>query len=447
MIKKGEEFMPGPCRSTGDFLSRHILVVTLALWIGALGAFGCRSKKPGEGAAESAVASAEMPAVPVSVSSVEVQAVKRRVSVVGTLRGFEQITLTPKVEGRIQEIHYDVGDRIAPHTTLLTLDPIDYQLAVEESQRALEQELSRLDLLQSPVGELDVEQLPSVERAQLVLENAKRQFERQKKLMATNAGVPQNYEIVETELKVADAALRQARIDARTTLATVRQREALLAVARQKLSETQVRSPTLAGTPTSGTPEEFVVSRRMASVGEIVRAFPSTPVFELVMDDVLKLHVMVPERYMAQVQLGLEVEVRVEAYPNEVFPGKIARINPTVDLQSRSFDVEAHVSNRDHRLKHGGFAKAEVIVATSDEALTVPLEAVTRFAGVSKVFTVSNDTAQEVEIAIGTQGPGWIEALGGISAGDLVVTSGQTRLANGTRVTIRKNVSQITKGN
>ena len=44
------------------------------------------------------------------------------------------------------------------------------------------------------------------------------------------------------------------------------------------------------------------------------------------MDDVLKLHVMVPERYMSQVQMGLDVEVRVEAYPNEVFPGKVARI-------------------------------------------------------------------------------------------------------------------------
>lgn len=183
----------------------------------------------------------------------------------------------------------------------------------------------------------------------------------------------------------------------------------------------------------------------MASVGEMVRAFPSTPVFELVIDDVLKLHVMVPERYMSQVQMGLDVEVRVEAYPNEVFPGKVARINPTVDPQSRSFDVEAHIPNSDHRLKHGGFAKAEVIVGRAAEALTVPIEAVTRFAGVSKVFTVSEETAREVEITIGTQGPGWVEALGGLQAGDVVVTSGQSKLANGTRVTVRENVARTAR--
>jgi membrane fusion protein (multidrug efflux system) len=150
---------------------------------------------------------------------------------------------------------------------------------------------------------------------------------------------------------------------------------------------------------------------------------------------------MIPERYMSQVQLELDVEVHVEAYPNEMFPGKVARINPTVDPQSRSFDVEAHIPNPDHRLKHGGFAKAEVIVGKAAEALTVPLEAVTRFAGVSKVFTIRDEKAQEVEIVIGTQGPGWVEALGGLQAGDVVVTSGQSRLANGTRVTVRENVT------
>jgi RND family efflux transporter MFP subunit len=151
---------------------------------------------------------------------------------------------------------------------------------------------------------------------------------------------------------------------------------------------------------------------------------------------------MVPERYMSQVQMGLDVEVRVEAYPNEVFPGKVARINPTVDSQSRSFDVEVHVPNPEHRLKHGGFAKADVIVSTADQALTVPLEAVTRFAGVSKVFTIQDETAQEIEITVGTQGPGWVEAMGGLQPGDVVVTSGQSKLANATRVTVRENVTK-----
>jgi RND family efflux transporter MFP subunit len=406
---------------------------------------GCHGKKSESAKVDSVAGATVAAAVPVSIASVEVREVQRRVSVVGTLHGFERITITPKVEGRVQAMHFDVGDRVAPGRSLLELDPTDYQLAVEEARQSLNQELSRLDLKQPPPDNFDVEQLPSVESARLLLKNALQKFERQKTLLGQNASSGQVFEQAETDLKVADAALRQARVNARTTLAAVKHRESLLNQALQKLSETQVKSPTLGNMLRSSALEDFVVSKRMASVGEMVRAFPSTPVFELIMDDVLKLHVMVPERYMSQVQMGLDVEVRVEAYPNEVFPGKVARINPTVDPQSRSFDVEAHVPNPDHRLKHGGFAKAEVIVGTADEALTVPLEAVTRFAGVSKVFTVRDETAQEVEIAIGTQGPGWVEVLGGLQAGDVVVTSGQSKLANGTRVTVRENITKTAR--
>lgn len=410
-----------------------------------IGVAGCHGKKSESAKVESVAAETSAAPLPVSIASVEVREVQRRVSVVGTLHGFERITITPKVEGRVQSINFDVGDRIPPGKTLLELDPTDYQLAVEEAKQALNQELSRLDLTQTPPDNFDVEQLPSVDSARLLLKNAQQKFERQKTLLGQSASSGQAFEQAETDLKVADAALRQARINARATLAAVKHRESLLNQALQKLSETQVKSPTLGKMSQSSVMEDFVVSKRMASVGEMVRAFPSTPVFELVLDDVLKLIVMIPERYMAQVTTGLEVAVSVDAYPNDVFKGKVARISPIIDPQSRSFEVEAHVLNPDHRLRHGGFAKANVVVGTADKAVTVPLEAVTRFAGVSKVFTIRDETAQEVEIAIGTQGSGWVEVIGGLQASDVVVTSGQSKLANGARVTVRENVTKTAR--
>lgn len=406
---------------------------------------GCQGKKPESPKVDTSAEKSAAAPVPISIASVEVRQVQRRVSVVGTLNGFERITITPKVEGRVQAIHFDVGDRVPPGKALLELDPTDYQLAVDEATQALNQELSRLDLSQIPPDNFDVEQLPSVESARLLLRNAQQKFERQKTLLGQNASSAEAFEQAETDLKVADAALHQARINARATLAAVKHRQSLLNQALEKLNDTEVKSPALGNMLRTSKLEDFVVAKRMASVGEMVRAFPSTPVFELVLDDVLKLRVMIPERYMAQVTTGLNVEVTVDAYPNEVFKGKVARISPIVDPQSRSFEVEAHVLNSDHRLRHGGFAKADVVVETADKAITVPLEAITRFAGVSKVFTVRDDTAQEVEIAIGTQGPGWVEVLGGLQAGDVVVTSGQSKLANGTRVTARESATQTAR--
>lgn len=406
-----------------------------------LAAVGCHRSKPASHDAGANSQPTAAPIVPVTTAPVVVKPVQRRVAVVGTLHGFERITVTPEVEGRVQSMDFDVGDRVAPGSTLVELDPTDYRLAVDEAQQSLNQELAKLDLQQPPPADFDIEQLPGVESAMLLFTNAQQKFERQKTLLSQNASSGQAYEQAETDMKVGAAALRLARLNARTTLAAIKHREAVLSLAKQKLGDTQVKAPLLSKGPSTKT-GDFVVSKRMASVGEMVRAFPSTPVFELIMDDVLKLHVMIPERYLSQVKLDLDVEVSVDAYPGEVFPGKVARINPTVDPQSRSFDVEAHVPNPDHRLKHGGFAKAEVIVGTADEALTVPLEAVTRFAGVSKVFRIVDGSAQEVEIMIGTQGPGWVEAIGKLQAGDVVVTSGQSRLANGTKVQVREVVTK-----
>lgn len=408
----------------------------ICLLVGPASFSGCQKKQPPPAEALPTAPQVAAP-VPVTVAKVEVRPVQRRVSVVGTLDGMERITVTPKVEGRVLNTSFDIGDRVPPDTTLLELDPVDYQLAVNETQQAVDLELARLDLTQPPTAAFDIEQLPAVASARIKLENTQRVYERQKNLNATSAGTKQSFDQAETDLKVAETGLRQARIDARAVLASVEHRESLLMLARQKLSETTVKTPKTSLKLDSGKESDFVVAERLVSVGEMVRAFPSTPVYELIVDDVLKLRVLVPERYMSHVKLGLDVEIRVEAFPSEVFPGKVVRINPTIDRVNRSFAVEAHVPNSEHRLKAGGFAKAEVIVGTDDSAVTVPVEAVTRFAGVSKVFRIHDNKAQEVELSMGTQGPGWVEAITGLSAGDVIVTSGQTRLANGTEVTIR----------
>jgi RND family efflux transporter MFP subunit len=363
------------------------------------------------------------------------------VPVVGTLYGYEVVTITPKVEGRVSALNVEVGDRVAPGEILLELDPADYVLAVDEAKRSLELELSRLDLTELPGPDFDIEQLPAVERARLVVENAKRQFQREEELRRSNVSTAQIYEQVQTDLKIAEASLRQARVDAHATLATVRHREAVLALARQRLEDTRVQAPAAPKLPTTSTTQpKFVVSQRMVSIGELVRAFPSTPVFELVMDDVLKLRVLVPERFLPLVVTGLAVEVHVDAYPNEAFPATVARVNPTVDMQNRSFEVEVHVPNADHRLRHGNFAKGEAIAGESISANTVPVEAVSRFAGVSKVFCVRDGQAAEVEVTLGAAGEGWVEVIGNkLTAEDVVVTSGQGQLVDGTPVKVRES--------
>jgi RND family efflux transporter MFP subunit len=133
------------------------------------------------------------------------------------------------------------------------------------------------------------------------------------------------------------------------------------------------------------------------------------------------------------------VQIRVDAYPDKVFTGKLARISPTANRENRSISVEALVENADHRLKPGFFANASIITRSDAEAFVVPETAVISFAGISKVFVVRDGIAYERRVRVGTRDDeGLVEILGGVTPDEKVATSGLAKLGNGTVVVVRK---------
>ena len=121
------------------------------------------------------------------------------------------------------------------------------------------------------------------------------------------------------------------------------------------------------------------------------------------------------------------------------FDGKVARISPVVNVDSRTFEIEALVPNADHRLQCGVFAKAHIVTQAEAEALTAPLAAISSFAGVTKIFTVQDDKAHQVTVTLGARGDGWVEVIGDLKLPTAVITSGQSQLADGTLVEVRQS--------
>jgi RND family efflux transporter MFP subunit len=393
----------------------------------------------GSAHSEEPAEAAEVKPVAVSVATVVARPVQRRIPVVGTLTGLEQIEVSPKVAGRVVRIHADLGDRVHSGDPLLEIDPTDYQLAVDEAQRSLERELAKIGLNQVPDDKFDSESLPSILRATLLVENARNKFDRVRSLIEKQAAAVQDYEQAETDLRVEEASLRQARLEVQATLAAIRYGQTVLETARRNLAETRIIAPEcpLGAQVPSGQPTSFVVARRVVSAGEMVSP-SSSELLELVVDDALKLKATVPERFAGEVRGGQTIEVRVDAYPDEVFEATITRISPVVDPQSRTFEIEALVPNTEHRLQHGAFAKGAILTRIESEAITAPLESVVTFAGVTKVFAVVDGRAQGMPVEVGVRGSGWVELRGGaLTPETVVVTSGQSQLADGTPVEIR----------
>lgn len=465
----------------------------LALGVGLLLVFGAvvsvwRGQSRGDGPAAGASA-AEAPqsaqsadpgdvgpkAVTVTVGRIEVREVPRTVQVVGTFHGYDEVTVNAEVSGRVVAIFHDVGDIVKPGEPLLQIDPTNYELGLEETKRALELEAARIGLPLPPPeqfnpesilailnsGGFDINKLPTVQRAKDQEELAKIRLERTRRLREQNTVSQEELDLRVTDYQVAMNTRVQAQLDAQAVVAGIKHRLVLLKIAEKKLRDTRVVVPAPAVRESLDLGDvppdqyEYAVTQRKVSVGEMLKDAPgsSTAAFELVMDKVLKLMATVPERYSGKIQVGQPAEIRVEAYPDRLFTGKVRRVNPAVDRISRTFQVEIHVDNSRRELKAGGFAKAEILVGKDSQAWTVPVEAVVSFAGSTKVFVVREGKAHAIAVQRGLEGRPtqagqagdlrgmWVELVRSASPDlrldDPVVLTGQEKLAEGVPVRIR----------
>jgi multidrug efflux pump subunit AcrA (membrane-fusion protein) len=386
--------------------------------------------------------------IPVTVGSVKSVGLRRTVPVVGTLNAYEDVQLAPKVDGRVVNILRDVGDAVAPGEVLLELDPTNHALAVEQARPAFQAELKKLKLDALPESDaeftLHLPKVDAVAQARANLELAEKDLTRIEFEYSKGVAGVQVFDTAKTKVKVAKAAVELAETDARVTLSHARRLKAALDDAEDHLRETQLRAPVRpewaawsAVLGPAANPLRYSVASRMAEKGQMIRQFPLTNLFRLVLDHILKLRVTVPERYKPEVRVGQVVEVRVEAYPDRVFAGRVTRINPTVDSVSRSFMVEIEVPNYGRLLSAGGFAKADILTRTDAAVTTVSPEAVVMFAGVTKVFVAEGDVARAIEVEIGTRDKEWVEVRGALKPDARVILSGQTQLVDGSPIRIR----------
>jgi RND family efflux transporter MFP subunit len=369
--------------------------------------------------------------VTVTVDKVRHQPVQRTIEAVGTLYGYEEVSLSAKVEGRVRRILHDVSDRVKPGELLLEIDPTDYELSLRQAEKALEVELAKLGLKEIPPLQFDVTQIPTVVQATVKMENTKLRVSR---ATAARQGVSQE-DLADraAEQRVAKAEFDNQVLIARAGVATARVKQEALAIARQQLNDTRVYVPV----PTQPIPGAeygpvYAITQRAVAEGAFVKS--ATELVKLVIDQSLKLRLHVPERHVPVVQLDQPAEVYTAAY-SKPFAGVVTRINPAVDAASRTFEVEVRVLNPKSELKPGSFAKAVIRTGVDDGAAIIPLESLVTFAGITKIFLVEKGKAREVQVTLGVQGKDWVEVSKPPLPPDaLLVTSGQTALADGTPV-------------
>jgi len=370
-----------------------------------------------------ATAATAAPAVAIQQGRVEEKELDRFVEAVGTLDPNEEVTVSNQVEGIVQKLHVDMGDVVRAGQVLAELDTKELELAVQQQSAALQQELARLGITDANAA-VDEATTSQVRQAEATFEEARLTLERTKKLYQEQVAPKQQLDQQQARYDVAEAALRNARETVRNIRATVSARKAALALAEKKLTDARVVAP-MPG----------YVKERPITEGQYLKA--NSPVVTIVQNSPLKLRVEVPESAITSVRPGRPVRFTVDAFPQKAFDGKVSRVSPSVNQQSRTLRVEAMVSNSDGTLKPGLFARVTIQTDRREKALVVPSAAIFTFAGLEKVFVVQDGKVVERIVRTGTHLDGAVEVLEGVKAGEAVAISNLGSLQQGREVSVK----------
>lgn len=184
-------------------------------------------------------------------------------------------------------------------------------------------------------------------------------------------------------------------------------------------------------------PINGVVTARNYDKGDMYSM--AQPIFVVEQITPVKMLVNVSESLFTQVHKGMEFDITVDAYPNEVFKGSVNLLYPTINAATHTFPVEVVCENKDQRLRPGMFARVTATFGTNHNVV-VPDIAVVKQQGSGEHFIYvlnADNTVTYTKVELGRRLGGRYEILSGIKEGDKIVTEGQIRLKNGVSVTVK----------
>jgi RND family efflux transporter MFP subunit len=330
--------------------------------------------------------------------------VKEKITLTGSLRPKEQVAVSPKIAGRIVQITVDTGQMVEGGALIAVIEDDEIKQQIERSRAAIS------------VGEA------SIAQREAELHNAKAELDRKKQLVEAGLLSRQELEALETRYRVAQSQLELAR-------AQRRQSEAELRELNIRQSQTRIYSPI------SG-----VVAKRHVDIGAMVSS--ATPIVTVVSLSPMVVEAKASERDIARIKRGLPVTVTIDSLPGKTYTGRIMRIAPLLDPQTRNGIVEIEIANRQGELKGEMFARIELDLGSSRETTLVPRDALIYRGEQPGVYTIEAEAARFRPVETGLTQEEKVEVINGLQAGETVITRGANLLKDGDRVRVIGNAGE-----
>mgnify|MGYP001559168454 FL=1 len=325
--------------------------------------------------------------ISISAAKAEGRKVKRVVETAGTLLPWDEVVISNEISGTVEDIFADMGDRVKKGDILLRLDQREAKLNYEIAQKTLD-------------------------RNKALLQEARNNLKRSKELFDKGIISSSERDSIQTQHDIAEAQAAQS--------------ESALALAKKRLEDTVITAP-LTGE----------IKKRGVSRGETIK--DKSPLFTVVNTDQLKFYGTIPEKFSPQIKVGQAITIQVDAYGDKAFSGRIERVSPAIDLDTRTLTIEAKIPNPKSLLKAGFFAKGIIATVTEENVPFVPEGAIYSSLGITKLFVIADSIAKEKNIKLGMKEGNMVEVVNEIKAGDIVAVTNLTQLYDGAKVKVAEN--------
>ncbi|AHK15576.1 efflux RND transporter periplasmic adaptor subunit [Thalassolituus oleivorans] len=337
------------------------------------------------------------PETPVAVTTTPVQVGKVESLVSNTRSGTVQACLRSHLSltqgGQVNQLLVQQGDTVVAGQLLMTLWNDDIKAGIAQAQ-------AQVAIAQS-------NKASRCRQAEADLRDAKRLRDLRKRNMAS-----------EEQLDRSNTVADISRFACEQQDAQIQQVQAALDLQQARLAQTELRAP-FAG----------IIAEVNGEVGEYATPSPpgvaTPPAIDLINQECLYVRAPIDEVDAAQVKIGMETRVTLDAFQDQTFTGLVSRIAPYVqdlEKQARTVDVDVTLSSlpQDIDLLIGYSADIEVITASRDNVVRIPTELLLEG---NKVLTVQNDAIAEVPLTLGLTNWTWSEVTAGLKAGDAVINS------------------------
>lgn len=319
---------------------------------------------------ELALSEPKQNAIPVEVTKAKTKSLNRQITITGSLRASQGITLRPEVAGRITQIYFRSGEIVAAGTPLIELNNSVISAELEQS------------------------------KAELQL--AEQNYDRESDLYKTHTVSKADYDEIVSKLNTAKAKVAQN---------------------KAQLDLTLIKAPFTGKLGLSA-----------VSLGDYLNIGQEIVSLEAV--DPIEVEFNVPQVYLSNIAVGNNVQIKLDAYPRNLFIGKIYAIDAVMNLSNRTFGVRATIPNKEGKLLPGTFAEVTLNISTGTSAILIPQVAVFYDVGQAFVYKVVNNKAIKTKVTLGERDQENVEVLDGLKADDTVITAGQLNVNDGSQVKV-----------